>query len=107
MPPDSFGFYQVLFLIISAAFIFGMKRLYDRTEYRMVRFIAGGMIGVSGGVMTSYLVSLAAVPLFSTPADYRFKFWAVFIGLSVIAVILFPLIAIFITQKLEMKESGE
>jgi hypothetical protein len=84
-----------------------MKRLYDRTEKRILRYISGVLIAGSGGVVLSYLVSLAATPFFSGPTDYRYKFWAVFIGLSVIAVIMFPLISLIIIQKLEWKESGE
>ena len=107
MPPDSFGVIQCVFLILSVSFIFLMKRLYERTERLAVRFITGGMIGASGGVVLSYLLSLAAVPLFSSPADYRFKFWAVFIGLSLIAIIIFPLTSFFIIRRIEWKESGE
>lgn len=107
MPPEPFGFVQIF---TAAAFILLaliLIRYYGQTGRRMIRYGIGGVVGVISAVLFCYFFALVVTPFISQDYDYHFKFWGIFVGLSLITSIAGALLSIKISQNLDSQKSGE
>jgi len=107
MPTAPFGAVQFILIFVLVGIVFLLRRIHSRTEKRIIRYGIGGLMSAIIAVLCSYFIALIFTPFFSTDADYRYKFWAVFIGLSLILVMAGTLLSILITQIGESRESEE
>lgn len=107
MPISPFGPVQLIIGLILGGILVLVLRHYNRTSKQVMRYTLGGAAGAIIGILASYILALAVSPILTRGADYRFMFWGLFVGGSLIFIIVGALGSLIVTKKIESKMSGE